>query len=115
MLSFKVQSLAASSPFDIPEGTTMLRRAAAYTTPLAQSFQVLTSSIGSAGEKREPTVSVHGSSCGEDGGSGGEDGGSGRTSRRQELESEQRGKAGEAAAHAPVVGSNSSIVPRLLR
>eukprot|EP00964_Phaeocystis_antarctica_P024059 scaffold13460_cov42-Phaeocystis_antarctica.AAC.1 len=86
----------------------MLRRAAACSSPLAQSFQVLTSSIGSASEKREPTVSVHSGSCGEDGGSG-------RTSRRQELESEQRGKAGEAAAHAPVVGSNNSIVPRLLR
>ena len=50
------------------------------------------------------------------GGDGGEGlGTGGRTSRRQELESEQRGKAGEAAAHAPVVGSNNSIVPRLLR
>ena len=113
MFSFKVQSLAASSPPDSPEGTKKLRRAAACTTPLAQSSQVLTGSIGSAGEK--PTVSVHGSSCGEDGGSGGEEGGSGRTSRRQELEPEQRGKAGEAAAHAPVVLSNNSIVPRLLR
>ena len=106
MLSCEAQSLAASSPSDSPERKAVLRRAAPCSSPLAQSFQaLLTSCKGSAVEKGGPTVSVHSGSCG----------GSGKTSRRQELESEQRGKAGEAAAHVPVVGSNNSIVPRLLR
>ena len=108
LLICSAQSLAAFSPSDSPEGAKRLRRRAPCSSPLAQSAQLFTSSV-EPGEKPElTTVSVQD-------GSRDEDGGSGKTSRRQELESEQRGKAGEAAAHAPVVLSNNSIVPRLLR
>ena len=108
LLICSAQSLAAFSLSDSPEGAKRLRRRAPCSSPLAQSAQLFTSSV-EPGEKPElTTVSVQD-------GSRDEDGGSGKTSRRQELESEQRGKAGDAAAHVPVVASNDSTVPKLLR